>query len=200
MLPDCSKFPNQNVQMFWCVFHDTKWQKPWGKIEDHRGTSWTKLVRSSISPISMGKTIRRNFIRTWVGKFRIGNVCLFIVKQGLLLSVYVDDKKWLERSRIWLSCWRNWMKKRWSRRTHIISWPRVLGMQSAWMQTEWNNHWTIYEDVWVTCFCWSNRKITGVAKTSRTNSSVVLRHGGTCSKMRWAILRIGKKKKKTEQL
>ena len=29
-------------------------------------------------------------------------------------------------------------------------------------------------------------------QTSRTNSSVVLRHGGTFSKMRWAILRIGK--------
>ena len=33
-------------------------------------------------------------------------------------------------------------------------------------------------------FCWSNRKISEVAKTSRTNSSLVLRHGRTCSKMR----------------
>ena len=45
-------------------------------------------------------------------------------------------------------------------RTSIISWPCAFGMLSAWMQTEWNNHWTINEDVWVTYFCWSNRKIT----------------------------------------
>ena len=37
-----------------------------------------------------------------------------------------------------------------------------------------------------------NREITGMAKTSRTKSSVVLRHGRTCSIMRWAILWVGK--------
>ena len=62
------------------------------------------------------------------------------------------------------------------------------------MQTEWSNHWTAHENVWVTYFCWSNRKITGVGKASRTDSSVVPRHGGTCSNMRWAILPIGKQK------
>ena len=32
--------------------------------------------------------------------------------------------------------------------------------------------------------CWSNRKITGMGKTSRKDGGLVLRHGGTCSKMR----------------
>ena len=44
--------------------------------------------------------------------------------------------------------------------------------------------WTANEDNLVTYFCWSNRKITGVTKTSRTNSSVNLRLVKTCSKMR----------------
>ena len=52
--------------------------------------------------------------------------------------------------------------------------------------------WTVYEDVWVTYFCWSNREMTEVAKASRKNSRVVLRHGRTCSKIRWGILRAGK--------
>ena len=26
-------------------------------------------------------------------------------------------------------------------------------------KTKWNNHWTLHKDVWVTYFCWSNRKI-----------------------------------------
>ena len=35
-------------------------------------------------------------------------------------------------------------------RIYNISWPWKFGMYSAWMQTEWNNCWTIHEDVWVT--------------------------------------------------
>ena len=34
MLPDCSKFLNQNVQTFGYVFHDKKWLNSWGNIED----------------------------------------------------------------------------------------------------------------------------------------------------------------------
>ena len=41
-------------------------------------------------------------------------------------------------------------------------------------------------------FLLERQKNTGVAQTSRTDSSVVLRHGRTCSKMGGAILRIGK--------
>ena len=52
--------------------------------------------------------------------------------------------------------------------------------------------WTAHEDVWVTYFSWSNRKITVMAENSRTNSSVVLRHGGTRSQMCWTIPWIGK--------
>ena len=33
-LPDCSKFPSQNVQTFGHAFHDTEWPKSWTNIED----------------------------------------------------------------------------------------------------------------------------------------------------------------------
>ena len=41
-------------------------------------------------------------------------------------------------------------------------------------------------------FIAGTEKITGMAKTSRTNCSLVLRHGRTCSKMCWSIPWIGK--------
>ena len=79
-------------------------------------------------------------------------------------------------------------------RTRIISCPRVLGMHSAWMQSEWNNYWTVYKDIWVRYICWSNWEIARMGQTLRKNFSVVTRHGKTCSKMCWSVLRIGKHK------
>ena len=49
-----------------------------------------------------------------------------------------------------------------------------------------------HKDVWITCFYWSNWKITRVEETSRKDDCMVPRHGRTCSKMRWAILWVGK--------
>ena len=57
------------------------------------GTSWTKFVRTPACWSLVGKTVRSSSIGTWVGKkYRIGNVFAHR-KQGLLLSVYVDDIK-----------------------------------------------------------------------------------------------------------
>ena len=70
-------------------------------------------------------------------------------------------------------------EKCWSGRRDIISWPRVLGMHSTWMQTEREYHWGIYKDVRITYFCWSNGKMTGMGETSRNIGCVVLRHGRT---------------------
>ena len=55
--------------------------------------------------------------------------------------------------------WKKLMKKRWYWGTDIISWSRLFWMHSTWMQTKRYNHWTIQKDVWITYFCWSNRKI-----------------------------------------
>ena len=84
-------------------------------------------------------------------------------KKNQIGSVSVDDKKWQERSRRWLPCGTNWLK-RWSWRTNLISWSRILGTYSTWMQNEWHYCWWTYKDVWITYFCWNNWKVTRVEK------------------------------------
>ena len=96
------------------------------------------------------------------------------------LGMYVrSSKKKVISVRVW-----GWLRKGWKRaeygshaeeidekcgywRTHTISWPCVLRMHSAGMQTEWNNHYTVHDDVRVTYFWWNNRKITGMVKISK---------------------------------
>ena len=124
-------------------------------------------------------------------KFRAGNVCSVIGnKSNFCQKTWTTKNGWKEAE-----CGSKVEEiddTSGHRRTHIISWSRVLGMHSAGMQTEWNKYWAVYKAVRITYFCWEQQKITGMGKTSSTNSSVVLRHGRTCSKMRWTILWTGK--------
>ena len=88
---------------------------------------------------------------------------------------------WKE-AEFWLRCGRDWWKnvdidEPTSFLDHVH-----LGCTQREMQTEWSNHWSVYTNVRVTSFCWGNRKITGMAQTSRTDDSVVLWYGRTCSK------------------
>ena len=84
-----------------------KWPKSWSNIEDPV-VPLERFFRTPISKIFVGKTIRGSVLGTWMGKVPNWE-CLFVHrKQGLLLSVCVDDiKKRLERSRMWLPCGRN---------------------------------------------------------------------------------------------
>ena len=82
----------------------------------------------------------------------------------------------------------------WSRRTNMISWPRMFGMHSKWMPTERNYYYWEQRNVRITNFCRSNRKITRMGKTSCEDGGVVSQHGRTCSKTRGKFLRIGKRK------
>ena len=79
----------------------------------------------------------------------------------------------------------------WYWRAHIISWPSLHGMHSARMHTEWNNHWTGHKNVRVTDFCWCNKNYQGGGKHHAQTVAVVLRHGRSCSEIRWKILRTG---------
>ena len=155
------------------------------------GTSWTKLIWSSVGRIGMGKTIRGRSIRTWMGQRT--QLRLYVgSSRTRVISVKVDDIKMAGQKQKMVPMWKKLMKKRWSWGTNIISWPWKLGLYSTWTQTKWNNYWTVDEDVWITNFCWNNWKITGAGKASRKNCSVVLRHGRTCSEMRWTKRWTGK--------
>ena len=79
----------------------------------------------------------------------------------------------------------------WSWRTHIISWPCLLGMYSTWMQIERKLDWGMQKDVRIANR--NNWEITWVGETSR-NSRVVLWFGRTCDKVNSEILWIVKEK------
>ena len=129
-----------------------------------RGTSSTKLERSSISRSALGKTVRRSFDRTWTGES--SELGMYVrSSETMVISVGIcgwHQNGWTEAE--YGSHVEEIDEKRGSWWTHISSWSCVLGVHPAWVQTEWNSHWTVFEDVWVTCFWWSNRKITAVGK------------------------------------
>ena len=135
----------------------TQVAKIMGKYWRSRGTSWT-FFWSPISWIVMGKTNRRSFIRNWMG-------------ESTELGMYVPSSK----TRVISASTCGWHQNGWKEaehgshveetdekighwRTHIISWPCLLGMHSEKMQPGWNNHWTIHKNVWITYFCWNNWK------------------------------------------
>ena len=159
-----------------------------------RGGSWTKFVRSSINRIAMGKTIRRSFIKTWM-----------VTTTKLGMSVGPST------TRINLLGIRGWHQNGWKEAEYgshvgeITEKTLILKNQHHFFTIKiwdvfnvnaklWNIDKTIYKDVRITNFCWSNWKITGVGQASRKNGCVVLRHGRTCSRIRWKILRIGEEK------
>ena len=110
------------------------------------GTSWTKFIWSSISPIVTEKTIRGSFVEHgWWKSAQIGNVCLFFGNEGYLCQYLWTSSEWLERSRTWLPCERNWWKNVDIDEPTSFLDQVYFGMYSAWMQTEWNNYWTIIE-------------------------------------------------------
>ena len=130
------------------------------------GTTWTKFVWSPLSWIVMGKTLRRSSIGTLMG----GSTELGMsVRSSKTMVMSVSTCGWHQNG------WKEYGshveeddEKCGYWRTHIISWPWKLGMYSAWMQTDWNNHWTKWEDVWITYFCWSNIEI--IAKREKPHA------------------------------
>ena len=103
-------------------------------------------------------------------------------KQRLFLSENVDDIKMSGKKQNLVPMWKHLMRNDDLEETTSFLDHVYLGCtQGECKPTE-----TVLEqkneDVRITYLCWSNRKVTWVAKTSRTNCSVVLRNGRTCSK------------------
>ena len=123
--------------------------------------------------------------------------CLFVHrKQSVFFSVYVDGikmagrKNWVHVEEIDETCW-SW-------RINLISWPRIFGMHSTWMQTERNHYWPAPKNVWITNFWWSNWQITRMEKASRKTvawSYDIEGHAQQCVERCCELA-----KKKTEQL
>ena len=90
----CWKFRSQTGPDIWIRLPRHKWPKSWSNIEDPGCSSRAKSVCSPSCRI-VGTTIWKSCIGTWWWKrYRIGNAYFFVHrKQGLFLSVYVDDIK-----------------------------------------------------------------------------------------------------------
>ena len=156
-----------------------------------RSTSWTTFLWSSIRWIAIGKTNPRSFLWIWVGESTELGMSVCSSETWVILSVYVDDIKMAGKKQNMAPMWKKWWK------LWILTNPHQVLAMCTWNvlsvnANRMNTYWTIYKDVRITFFCWSNRKTTGIGKTSRANGSVVPRHGGTCSTMHWAILRVVK--------
>ena len=105
---------------------------------------------------------------------------LFVQREQILfLSVYMDDIKMAGQKQNLALMLKKIDERRWHWGTNIISWSRLLWMHPTGKQTQWENYWTIQQDVRIPYLCWSNRKITRMWQTSCTNFSVVL-HARKC--------------------
>ena len=124
--------------------------------------------------------------------YRIGNVCLFM-ENNSYFSVYVDDYKMAGKRQNLASMWKKLMKnidldEPTSFLDHVCS---------RCTQRECRPDEIVIEkckEMFESRISAGQLKITRMAKTSRKNCSVVLRHGRTCSKMRGKVLRIGEQK------
>ena len=157
-----------------------------------RCSSWTKLVRTPTRK-TRGKTVRKND-GTWLGKRTILGCLLAHRKQNLFLSVYVDDMKMAGKKQNLALMWKKIDERRGHWGANMISWSRLLRMHSTGMQTHWENSWTTQQIVRIRISAGTTVKITRMGQTPREN---FLRHGGTCSKMRGTVLRIGKQKRRS---
>ena len=118
--------------------------------------------------------------------------CMFVHrKQGFFRQKMWMPSQWLEISRIWFLCEKRWWSMWILTNPHhfltMSTWD-VLGVNANRMKIFLNKKRWCSNDV----FLLEQPKITRMWKTSRKDGCVVLRHGRTCSKMRWTILWTGK--------
>ena len=120
MLPDCRKI---QIGMSRCLdtSSTTQMAKMMGKRWRLCDTSWTKLGRSPISWIAMGDTIRRSFVRTWMGgSAELGMDARSSETSVVSASICGWPQKWLEWSRTWIPCGRNWKNADIDERTSFL--------------------------------------------------------------------------------
>ena len=166
-----------------------------GKRWRFSGTSWTKLEWSPICWIIVVKTNRGSFTRTWTGKrTELGLHVRSSKNNGYFCQCMWMTLKWLERSGIWLPCGRNWWKTlTLGNRHHFLTmytWD-ALNVNANQMKRLLTNILKMFES---RVSAGATEKIPDWEKPTQENCSVVW-HGGTCSKMRRAILWTGKQER-----
>ena len=161
----CSKIaPKSECPWKWIRLPRHKWPKSWSNIEDSVFLLERNLYGHPLAGL-LWEWQFEEILMELGGEKAPSWECLSVYrKQGLFLSVHVDDiqNDWKnaefehheedidETGRSW--------------RTNIISWPCVYEMFSTWMQTERKYYWRLQEDVRITNFCWKLKKLPGWEK------------------------------------
>ena len=158
------------------------------------GSSWTKFSRTPTCRSLVGKTIRWSSIGTWMGKW---------TELGLLLCS--------SKTRIILFGKRGWHQHGWKEPEYGSHVEEDYEKCGYWRTTSFldNENWGCTQreckqnevrkkedrEMFETRICaGTTEKLPGWEISTRKDSVVVLRHGRTCSKMRWEMLRIGEQK------
>ena len=106
--PKFLKIPKSECPDVWIRLPRHEWQK---SIIEDPVVPLEEFCYGHISWIVVGKTIRASFIRTWMrSNSELRNVCSFIVNKAYFCQYLLMTLRWLERSRIWLPCGRNWWR------------------------------------------------------------------------------------------
>ena len=186
MLPDCSEFQSQSVQICRYVFHHRNGPNQ----EQTLKIQWFLLNEICTDTNSLHYCGKKQFeevlselgcentelgMSIWSSKTTV----IFVGTRGWYQNGCKEAQYGSHVEQIDEECgfWRS----------NIICWPRTFGMCSTWMQR--NYSYSVQKNVRL---CWRNWKITRVGKTSRNNGCVLLRCGRTSSKMRWTMLWVGK--------
>ena len=164
MLPDCSKFPIRNFQMFGYVFHDIIGKpKSCGKLK----TLWY-FLNEIFTELGM-------YVRSSETGFDSVSICGWHQDGGKKAEYGCHVEEFDEKCGYW--------------RNHISSWSHAFGMASTWMQTnetiiEQNTN--MFESR-ILAGATENYRSDGIL---HTDGSVATWRA--CSKLCWTILWIGK--------
>ena len=109
--PKLLKIPKARVFSCLDTSSTTQMAKIMGENGGYRGTSWSKFIRASLGRITMGKTVRASFFRTWMGEHsELGMYVLSSWTRFISVRKMWMTLKWLEEHRIWLQSGRTLMK------------------------------------------------------------------------------------------
>ena len=161
--PRFLKIPKSECPDVWIRLPRYKWPTSLGKIEEPVVLLERNLYGHPLTGLLWERQFEEALLE--LGWEKIPNwECMFVHrKQGLFLSVYVDDIKMAGKKQnldpMWKKLWKIWTLTNphhfWTMSTWDALNVNANRMKQSLMQTG---------KCRITNFCWSNRKITGVAK------------------------------------
>ena len=179
--PRLLQIPYSECPDVWTRPPRPEWPNSWANIEDPVVPLERSLDGHSLAGLLLGGR-----------KSQIGSVCLFIENKGYFCHFMWMTSRWLERSRIWLPCGRNWWKTwTWMNPHHFLTtctWV-ALTENANRMKQSLNSKRKCSSDVYL---LEQQKKFPGWQKPHAQTVAWSYDMEGNAQKMRSATLRIGK--------